>query len=290
VRRHHSADLPGDKVTTLWRDSRRWPARRLARFGWVVKLSDVGKKPTQLSVGCFMVVTRVFSVFVLAISMLSFAAKAQAADTPLTELDPEIAKRFGEMIHTQFAKENKDAKPKFEVNFEKASGLFNAESNEGIIVVPAKNFKEDRENKEVEKDPGVGVCFLCMSQTYNPLIDGKPVDGKKAFQIKFDDGQGGAERVATCLLCTIRHLEGDDWELYVWGKDKDPIIKTNWGEASNAPKPDLALTIEDPKKDSATLVFNIVGKYSASIPIAPQGTDAAKDTKDAKDTKADSKK
>ncbi len=140
-----------------------------------------------------MVVTRVFSVFVLAVSMLSFAAKAQAADTPLTELDPEIAKRFGEMIHTQFAKENKDAKPKFEMNFEKASGLFNAESNEGIIVIPAKNFKEDRENKEVEKDPGVGMCFLCMSQTYNPLIDGKPVDGKKAFQIKFDDGQGGAD-------------------------------------------------------------------------------------------------
>src|SRR5579872_4987237 len=219
------------------------------------------------SVGCFMVVTRVFSFFVLALSLLSFAAKAQAADTPLTEMDPEIAKRFGEMIHQQFAKENKDAKPKFDLNYDKASGLFNAESNEGIIVIPAKNFKEDRENKEVEKDPGVGMCFVCMSQTYNPLIDGKPVDGKKAFQIKFDDGQGGAERVATCLLCSIRHLEGDDWELYVWGKDKDPIIKTNWGEANNAPKGDLALTIEDPKKDSATLVFNIFNKYSASIPI-----------------------
>jgi hypothetical protein len=118
-------------------------------FGWVVKLSGVGKNLSQLSVGCFMVVTRVFSVFVLAVSMLSFAAKAQAADTPLTELDPEIAKRFGEMIHTQFAKENKDLQVKIEPNFEKASGLFNAESNEGIIVIPAKAFKEDRDNKEV---------------------------------------------------------------------------------------------------------------------------------------------
>jgi hypothetical protein len=227
-------------------------------------------------------VTRVFTAFVLALSLLSFAARAQAGDSPLTEMDPDIAKRFGEMIHTQFAKENKDLQVKFEPNYDKASGLFNAETNEGIIVIPAKNFKEDRENKEVEKDPGICMCFVAMSQTHNPLIDGKPVDGKKVRKIKFDDGQGGAEREATCLLCSIRHIEGDDWEMYVWGKDKEPLIKANWGEASNAPKQDLALTIEDPKKDSATLVFNIFGKYSASIPIGHKGAPEAKDTKDAK--------
>jgi hypothetical protein len=227
-----------------------------------------------------MVVTRVFSTFVLALSVLSFAARVQAADSPLTELDPEIAKRFGQMIHEKFAKENKDLQCKIEPNYEKATGLFNAETNEGIIAVPVKNFKEDRENKEVEKDPGVAMCFLCMSQTYNPLIDGKQIDAKKLRKVKFDDGQGGNEREATCLLCTIRHVEGDDWELYVYGNDKQPLIKQPWGEASNAPKGDLALAIEDPKKDSATLVFNIFGKYSASIPIAHK-----MDVKDAKETK-----
>jgi hypothetical protein len=107
-----------------------------------------------------------------------------------------------------------------------------------------------------------------MSQTYSPLIDGKPIDAKKLRKVKFDDGQGGDGREATCLLCAIRHVEGDDWELYVYGKDKAPLIKSNWGEANNAPKADLALTVEDPKKDQATLVFNIFGKYAASIPIA----------------------
>jgi hypothetical protein len=216
-----------------------------------------------------MAVTRVFSAFVLALSVLSFAARVQAADpSPLTELDPEIANRFGKGIHEKFAKESKDLQCKLEPNFEKASGLFNAETNEGIIVVPAKTFKEDRENKELEKDPGAAMCFLCMSQAYNPLIDGKPIDAKKLRKIKFDDQQGGEAREATCLLCTIRHLEGDDYELYVYGSDKAPLIKSTFGEANNAPKGDLALTIEDPKKDSATLVFNIFGKYSASIPIA----------------------
>jgi hypothetical protein len=216
-----------------------------------------------------MLVSRVFAAFVLALSVLSFAAKVQAADpSPLTDMDPEIAKRFGQMIHEKFAKENKDLQFKVEPNFEKATGLFNAESNEGIIAVPVKSFKEDRENKEVEKDPGVAMCFLCMSQTYNPLIDGKPIDAKKLRKVKFDDGQGGDGREATCLLCTIRHVEGDDWELYIYGSDKQPVIKTNFGEANNAPKADLALTIEDPKKDQATLVFNIFGKYSASVPIA----------------------
>jgi hypothetical protein len=230
-----------------------------------------------------MVVKRVFSVFVLALSVLAFTSKAPAADSPLTEMDQEIAKRFGELIHTQFAKENKDLQLKFEPNYEKATGLFNAETNEGIIAIPAKTFKEDRENKALEKDPGVGMCFVCMSQTYNPLIDGKPCDAKKLRKIKFDDGQGGDAREATCLLCAIRHLEGDDWELYVYGKDKDPIVKSNWGEANNAPKGDLALTIEDPKKDSATLVFNIFGKYSASIPIAHKMD--VKDSKEKKETK-----
>jgi hypothetical protein len=238
--------------------------------------------------GAFMVVKRVFCLFIIAVSALSFAARAQAADSPLSEMDPEIAKRFGELIHQQFAKENKDLQFKFEPNYEKAAGLFNGETNEGIIAIPAKTLKEDRENNDLEKDPGVGICFLCMSQTYNPLIDGKPCDAKKLRKIKFDDGQGGNPREATCLLCSIRHLEGDDWELYVYGSDKDPIIKSNWGEASNAPKGDLALTLEDPKKDSATLVFNIFGKYSASIPIAHKMD--VKETKEKKETKEDTKK
>jgi hypothetical protein len=236
-----------------------------------------------------MVVKRVFAVFVLAISVLSFAAKSQAGDpSPLTDMDPDIAKRFGELIHQQFAKENpaKDLQVKFEPNYDKATGLFNAETNEGIIAIPAKNFKEDRENKEVEKDPGVGMCFLCMSQTYNPLDNGKPIDGKKLRKIKFDDGQGGAGREATCLLCSIRHVEGDDWELYIYGSGKDPLIKSPWGEANNAPKADLGLTIDDPKKDSATLVFNIFGKYSSSIPIGHKmEVKETKDTKESKETK-----
>jgi len=232
-----------------------------------------------------MAVTRVFSTFVLALSVLSFAARIQAADTsPLTELDPEIAKRFGEAIHKKFAEEHKTLQCKIEPNFEKATGLFNAETNEGIIAVPAKTFKEERENKDLEKDPGVSFCFVCMSQAYNPLADGKAIDAKKLRKIKFDDQQGGEPREATCLLCTIRHLEGDDYELYVYGNDQAPLIKSTFGEANNAPKADLALTIEDPKKDSATLVFNIFGKYSASIPIAHKMD--VKDSKDSKESKA----
>jgi hypothetical protein len=233
-----------------------------------------------------MVVKRVFAVFVLAFSVLSFASRVQAADSPLSDMDPEIAKRFGQLIHEKFAKENKDLPVKFEPNYEKATGLFNAESNEGIIVIPAKNFKEDRENKEVEKDPGVAMCFLCTSQTYNPLVDGKPCDAKKVCKVKFDDGQGGDAREATCLLGTIRHVDGDDWEFRLYGKDKEPVVKSTWGEASNAPKADLAVTIEDPKKDSATLVFNIFGKYSASIPIGHKMD--VKESKD-KETKAEKK-
>ena len=64
-----------------------------------------------------MLVSRVFAAFVLGLSLLTFAAKVQAADpSPLTEMDPEVAKRFGQMIHEKFAKENKDLQFKVEPN------------------------------------------------------------------------------------------------------------------------------------------------------------------------------
>jgi hypothetical protein len=181
------------------------------------------------------------------------------SDSPLEEMDPDTAKQYGGMIAQLFAKELKNPQVKIEGDLEKATGLVNLNSREGIIAVPVKNFKEDRENKAVETETGLGVCYLFMSQTYNPLVDGKPVDPKKLRTVKFSAADGN-ERAATCLLCSIK-------QLYVYGTEKEPLIKSQFGEAGDAPKADLALTLQDPTADKGQLVLNLFGKYSASITV-----------------------
>jgi len=194
------------------------------------------------------------------------------SENPLEEMDADTAKEYGGMIAQLFAKSLKNPQVKIEGDVDKATGLVNLTTREGIIAIPVKNFKEDRENKAVETETGMGICYLFMSQTYNPLIDGKPVDVKKLRQVKFSDPDGN-ERAATCLLCTVKHVDGDDWQLYVYGSEKAPLIKSPFGEASDAPKADLALTIQDPTKDQAQLVLNLFGKYSASIPVGMKHKD-----------------
>ena len=188
------------------------------------------------------------------------------ADNPLEDMDPDTAKEYGGMINTLFTKQLKDAQVKIEVDVDKATGLVNMSTREGIIAIPVKNFKEDRESKAADADTGMGICYLFLSQTYNPLIDGKPVDAKKLRVVKFTDSEGN-EREATCLLLSAKHIEGDDWQLYVYGSEKQPLIKAQFGEASDPPKGDLALAIQEPGKDKADLVVNLFGKYAASFPI-----------------------
>jgi hypothetical protein len=191
--------------------------------------------------------------------------KAENA-SPLEEMDADTAKEYGGMISGLFAKTLKDPQLKMEGDVDKAVGLVNLTTREGIIAIPVKNFKEDRENKAVETDTGMGFCYLFVSQTFNPLIDGKPVDAKKLRTVKFSDADGN-ERSATCFLCSVKHVDGDDWQLYVYGSEKEPLLKSPFGEAGDAPKADLALTIQDPTPDKGQLVFNLFGKYASSITV-----------------------
>lgn len=233
-----------------------------------------------------MVPNKLFCIVVLAVGTLLIGGRLSADDkakkeaepkkkteakaesgSPLEEMDADTAKEYGGMIASLFTKQLKDAQLKMEPDVDKACGLVNVGTREGIIAIPVKGWKEDRENKAVESDTGIGMCYLFMSPTYNPLIDGKPADVKKLRTVKFADGDGN-ERSATCLLCSVKHVEGDDWQLYVWGSEKQPVIKSPWGEASDAPKADLALAIQDPTKEKAQLVLNIFGKYASAIEIS----------------------
>jgi len=215
-----------------------------------------------------MLAKKLFPLLVFSVCIVWLGAKARADESPLSEMDPDVAKEYGAKIAEQFNKENKDLPVKIVPDADKAVGLVNADTNEGLLLVPLKGFHEETEGpKDAEKDRGIGLCYIFMSPSYKPLVDGKPADAKRLRIMKFKDSEGN-EHDTLCLECSVKHVEGDDWQLMVYSGDKEPLAKSSFEEATDAPKADLALTIKDAKDNKATLVINLFGKYCVSIPIS----------------------
>jgi hypothetical protein len=215
-----------------------------------------------------MLAKRLFPLFVFSVCVFWLGAKARADESPLSEMDPDVAKEYGAKIAEQFNKENKGLPVKIVPDADKAVGLVNADTNEGILLVPLKGFREETEGpKDAEKDRGIGLCYIFMSPSYKPLADGKPPDAKRLRIMKFKDSEGN-EHDTLCLMCSVKHVEGDDWQLMVYSGDNEPLVKSSFEEATDAPKADLALTIKDAKDNKATLVINLFGKYCVTIPIS----------------------
>jgi hypothetical protein len=213
-----------------------------------------------------MVARKLVPIFLFAACFLWVGNKSRAEDSPLQEMDPDIAKEYGGKLTELFTKTQKDLPVKIDADADKAVGLLNPDSHQGIILVPLKGFREDREAKDSEKDRGVGLCYIFMSADFNPLVDGKPATDKQLRKIKLKTEE--EEREVTCLLCSVKHAEGDDWQLHVFSAGKEPLSKSSFEEATDAPKADLALTVKDVKDKKATLVINMFGKYCVTIPIS----------------------
>jgi hypothetical protein len=209
-----------------------------------------------------------FRVFIVAVCVLWLGAKAWGDESPLVEMESDVAKQYGGRLVELLKKEHKDLPVKLEADPDKAIGLSNEETHDGIILVPLKGF-EEREPTDADKEKanGVGMCYLFLSPSLNPLVDGKPVDPKKMRTVTVKD-EDGNEHKATCLVCSVKNIEGDDWQLFVYGADKEPLVKSSFEETADAPKKDLALTIKDVKDDKATLAINMFGKYCVTIPIS----------------------
>ena len=190
--------------------------------------------------------------------------KAENA-SPLEEMDADTAKEYGGMIAGLFAKQLKNPQVKIDADVDKSVGLVNLNTREGIIAIPVKNFKEDRENKSVESDTGMGICYLFMSQTYNPLVDGKPIDAKKLRTVKFTDADGN-ERAAICLLCSVKHVEGDDWQLYLlWGRQaagRQVPVRRSQRCAQGRPGPRHPGSNQRPGAARLQPLWQILGRHS----------------------------
>lgn len=191
--------------------------------------------------------------------LLAVSASAQE----LTVMETETAREYGKLLSDQFAK-TEGQQVKVDPSATEAAGLLLG--GDGIIVVPSKKLDSDKVAPAVESETGAPLAYLFISPRFNPLDSGKPFDRKKLRTVKYG-GDNGQEREATSLILTVRHVNGDDWRLYVYGADKKPLIDAKFFEADEPKDINVGIHVTDVKDGKGTLVVTVLKKYEASFEI-----------------------
>jgi hypothetical protein len=181
----------------------------------------------------------------------------------LSELDEDTTTAYAQQLTEQFNKV-KDHQVKIEVDPKQAVGL--VDDSEGIIIVPTKDLKEGETDDAVNTELGAGLAYLFCSPRFDPIINGKKIDAKKLRTVKYKDDDG-AEKTATCLILTVRNVEGDDWRLYAYGAEKKPVIDAKFAEAVEAPEGNLTIAAKEAKGKKQMLVVTLFEKYAAEFAI-----------------------
>jgi hypothetical protein len=205
-----------------------------------------------------------FMLTMVCLSLFSIhAADPAMAAEKLGEMDSWTAQEYAQHLVEKFT-EVKGQQVKLDANADEASGL--SAGGEGIILVPARGVKEGEENDAVHTEKGAGLACLFMSPRFNPMVDGKQIAQEKLLSVNYTD-QDGDEKLATCLLLAIRNVEGDDWRLYAYGKDKKPVIDAKFSMAEEEAEGVIAMVAKEASEKDAKLVFTLFGKYAANFKI-----------------------
>lgn len=198
---------------------------------------------------------------VLVACLVLYGLPAFAQD--LTRLDAQQAQRVAEML-VEKAAEIKSPQVKLQADMAKAVGL--RYRKDGILVVPRKGLGEQQEDAEVRSEHGAALAYLFMSSSFSPVVKGKPVDQGKLRSITVVDRQG-IEHTVTCLLLAVRRTGQDDWRLYVYGAEQEPLIDAPFAAAENEKPGPVALDIENVMDTQGTLVVTVLGKYRAGLRV-----------------------
>lgn len=179
----------------------------------------------------------------------------------LSVMEADTVQGYGQYLSDKFA-EVKGHQVKVEPNMAAASGL--VLGNEGIIIVPTK-IEDNEENPAVETESGGPLAYLFMSPRFNPLESDSKIDAKKLRTVQYEDD--GEVKEATCLILAVRHVEGDDWRLYVYGAEKKPLLDAKFSDAEQAKDRNLTIHVRDVKDGKGTLVVTVLKKYEAAFAI-----------------------
>jgi hypothetical protein len=184
---------------------------------------------------------------------------ARAQERVPTEFAEKVAKLATEKASTQV----KDAQVETVVDPTKPYGV--KEGRFALLIVPDKKLSDDAIAKAGDAVVPVGQLW-CRDLT--PVSGGEPVPNDK-LRILTLNADGDDIKLALLLL-GVRKTADDKWELLVYGKEKEPLLRLpiEKAEATQEMPIDLEGKRNDDGGGSATL--HILRKYKTTITVFPQ--------------------
>jgi len=131
----------------------------------------------------------------------------------------------------------------------------------GLMVVPAAKLSADTLAKAGSEVVPVGQLWLLKLA---PLVDERVVGDEKLQLVKVRGSEGSA--TVPCCHLGIRHAAGGALELLVFGKDKEPILKTALRATQGRQSRPLDLEVER-ESDRGRVTLKLAGQYAASFSV-----------------------
>lgn len=174
-------------------------------------------------------------------------------------IDPETAKKHAKLM-VEATKDATDLPIKTEVDPEKPYGV--KSGNHGVMVLPDKALSDEVIAKAGADAIPVGQLWM---HHLTPVIDGQPVDGEKLRIVNINVG-GEEHKLPMCLLALKKKAAGE-WELLVYGKDKEPLTRLAVKKMEGTQELPIELDGKKNENDTGDLTLKIVGKVQATLTV-----------------------
>ena len=186
----------------------------------------------------------------------------------LESIPLEAAQEIGALLAKQADKIEK-LQVKVQANVEKANGVHVPDG--GLLVLPQKDLKENEElDAKLQTESGTSLGYLFALRVV-PIVNGKRIDATRLRTVKIS--HDGVESEVFVLLLAGRRLAEDDYRLYVYGKDKKPLVDAKFSEGSGPGPEPVAVEVKDVNEETrqGKVMITVFGKYQASFQGGAQG-------------------
>ncbi len=180
------------------------------------------------------------------------------------EIPEEAATKYGGLL-AELADKIVEPAIKVTADASKAKGVHVPEKM-GLLVAPQKDLKESEElaaKFKEEKGTPIGYLFLYH---VTPIAKEKKIAADQLWDVTVTDEEGTTRKI-NVLLLAVRQLADDDYRLYAYGKDKQPIIDAKFSEGAGGSDGPVAVSVRDTNEQTheGTIVITVFGKYEATF-------------------------
>jgi hypothetical protein len=195
-----------------------------------------------------------------ALGLLLVAAGVARAQERLSR---DEAQKYAKLF-VESARNVGEAPLKAEVDADKPVAM--RHENHGLMIIPAKGLTEESIKAGKDVTPVAQLWFHNLA----PVVDGQaaPADRLRVATVAID----GQDHSFPVCYAGLRKKADGDWELAVYAKDKEPILRLPVKKIDEAAASDTPVDFDGKRNDNGTgeVTIKVLGKYQATLTVAPQ--------------------